>query len=334
VVIGSPEGPPLSRHRSAHGRRALPYPLLSAVAAVAGSGGAHRSSTSSLPSKLVATAVAGSAVAAVGQQLLVHAAPVAADGVTALRTTVGDWFGPAAAPVATTPTPVAAAVALPEPSVVRADTLVKAADMQAAAAAKAADDARVAEQARAAEQAKAADEAKKAQDAANARKAPAAAPAAPKPVAKAPAKTAPKPAAAAAPAAANAVGAHAAEVVAGRLSSGFGQRGGEFHQGQDIAAPIGTPIHAPLAGTVIDAGPASGFGLWVRIRHADGTITTYGHVNKFFVKVGQKVAAGEVIAEVGNRGRSTGPHLHFEVTTPAGRKINPLPWLNGLGIRP
>jgi murein DD-endopeptidase MepM/ murein hydrolase activator NlpD len=122
--------------------------------------------------------------------------------------------------------------------------------------------------------------------------------------------------------------------VAGRLSSPFGQRGGRMHQGQDIAAPIGTPIHAPLAGTVIDAGPASGFGQWVRVRHNDGTVTTYGHVNKFFVKVGQKVAAGEVIAEVGNRGHSTGPHLHMEVTSPAGRKINPIGWLNSVGVRP
>jgi murein DD-endopeptidase MepM/ murein hydrolase activator NlpD len=70
----------------------------------------------------------------------------------------------------------------------------------------------------------------------------------------------------------------------------------------------------------------------VRVRHADGTVTTYGHVNKFFVKVGQKVAAGEVIAEVGNRGDSSGPHLHIEVTTPAGRKIDPRGWLNGIGV--
>ncbi len=106
-------------------------------------------------------------------------------------------------------------------------------------------------------------------------------------------------------------------------TSGFGARCGPAHQGLDIAAPIGTPIRAPLAGTVIDSGPASGFGLWVRVRHADGTITTYGHINRSFVRVGQQVAAGEVIAEVGNRGQSTGPHLHIEVTTPSGNEDQP-----------
>jgi murein DD-endopeptidase MepM/ murein hydrolase activator NlpD len=84
---------------------------------------------------------------------------------------------------------------------------------------------------------------------------------------------------------------------------------------------------------VIDSGPATGFGMWVRLRHADGTVTVYGHINRSFVKVGDEVAAGEVIAEVGNRGRSTGPHLHIEVVTPSGQKINPRPWLDDHGIR-
>jgi murein DD-endopeptidase MepM/ murein hydrolase activator NlpD len=122
------------------------------------------------------------------------------------------------------------------------------------------------------------------------------------------------------------------QMVTGRVTSGFGGRWGSFHQGLDIAAPIGTPIHVPLAGTVIDSGPASGFGLWVRVRHDDGTVTTYGHINRSLVKKGQKVAAGEEIAEVGNRGHSTGPHLHIEVTTPGGEKINPRPWLDQHGI--
>jgi murein DD-endopeptidase MepM/ murein hydrolase activator NlpD len=122
------------------------------------------------------------------------------------------------------------------------------------------------------------------------------------------------------------------QMVAGRVSSGFGIRGGAPHQGLDIAAPIGTPIHVPLAGTVVSSGPASGFGLWVRVQHADGTITTYGHINRSLVSVGQKVEAGQQIAEVGNRGQSTGPHLHIEVTTPAGTKINPKPWLDEQGI--
>ncbi len=66
-------------------------------------------------------------------------------------------------------------------------------------------------------------------------------------------------------------------------------------------------------GEVIDSGPASGFGMWVRLKHADGTITVYGHINTSTVTVGQKVMAGDQIATVGNRGFSTGPHLHFEV---------------------
>jgi murein DD-endopeptidase MepM/ murein hydrolase activator NlpD len=123
------------------------------------------------------------------------------------------------------------------------------------------------------------------------------------------------------------------QVIVGRVSSGFGARGGTPHMGMDIAAPIGTPIHAPLAGTVINSGPASGFGLWVRVQHADGTITVYGHINRSLVSVGQQVQAGQQIAEVGNRGESTGPHLHIEVITPGGTKINPQPWLDQHGFR-
>jgi murein DD-endopeptidase MepM/ murein hydrolase activator NlpD len=122
------------------------------------------------------------------------------------------------------------------------------------------------------------------------------------------------------------------QMVTGRVSSGFGTRWGHSHNGIDIAAPIGTPIRAPLAGEVVASGPASGFGLWVRVRHDDGTVTTYGHVNRSLVTVGEKVTAGEEIAEVGNRGHSTGPHLHMEVRTPAGTVVNPRPWLDGHGI--
>jgi murein DD-endopeptidase MepM/ murein hydrolase activator NlpD len=122
------------------------------------------------------------------------------------------------------------------------------------------------------------------------------------------------------------------QMVTGRVSSGFGGRWGRTHNGIDIAAPIGTPIRAPLAGEVIASGPASGFGQWVRVRHDDGTVTTYGHVNRSLVRVGEQVTAGEEIAEVGNRGRSTGPHLHMEVQTPGGRAVNPRPWLDGHGI--
>jgi murein DD-endopeptidase MepM/ murein hydrolase activator NlpD len=121
-------------------------------------------------------------------------------------------------------------------------------------------------------------------------------------------------------------------IISGRVTSGFGRRNGGMHWGLDLAAPIGTPIHVPLGGTVISAGPAKGFGRWVRIRHADGTVTVYGHVNRALVTVGERVRAGAVIAEVGNRGQSTGPHLHIEVVRADGRKVDPRRWLDARGI--
>lgn len=120
--------------------------------------------------------------------------------------------------------------------------------------------------------------------------------------------------------------------VAGVLTSSFGSRWGTQHGGLDIAAPIGTPIHAAADGTVSDAGPASGFGLWVKVRHDDGTETVYGHVDGYSVQTGQRVAAGEQIATVGNRGQSTGPHLHFEVHEPTGVKVDPAQWLATRGV--
>ncbi|MCS7479537.1 M23 family metallopeptidase [Umezawaea endophytica] len=118
----------------------------------------------------------------------------------------------------------------------------------------------------------------------------------------------------------------------GSFTSGFGYRDGAMHYGLDIAAPIGTPIYAAADGVVIEAGPASGFGLWVKVEHADGTVTVYGHMYRFNVRKGQQVLAGEQIAEVGNNGVSFGAHLHFEVWNAAGVKTNPLPWLNEAGI--
>jgi murein DD-endopeptidase MepM/ murein hydrolase activator NlpD len=119
---------------------------------------------------------------------------------------------------------------------------------------------------------------------------------------------------------------------AGVFSSGFGSRWGTSHLGIDIANAIGTPIVSVADGTVIEAGPASGFGLWVRVQLDDGTIHVYGHVDTYSVRAGQRVQAGEQIARMGNRGFSTGPHLHFEVWEPGGHKINPLPWLNARGV--
>ncbi|MFX0576071.1 M23 family metallopeptidase [Nocardia nepalensis] len=118
----------------------------------------------------------------------------------------------------------------------------------------------------------------------------------------------------------------------GTFTSGFGQRWGVLHGGVDVAAPIGTPIYAVEDGTVIDAGPAEGFGMWVRVRGDDGTITVYGHINTALVSVGQHVLAGDEIATVGNRGESTGPHCHFEVWLNGTDRTDPLPWLATRGI--
>jgi murein DD-endopeptidase MepM/ murein hydrolase activator NlpD len=118
----------------------------------------------------------------------------------------------------------------------------------------------------------------------------------------------------------------------GVFTSGYGARWGTFHWGIDLANAIGTPIVAAADGVVVESGPASGFGLWVRIRHADGMITVYGHINRSLVVQGQRVRAGQEIAEMGNRGNSTGPHLHFEVWNAAGQKINPIIWLHQYGI--
>ncbi|WP_454198459.1 M23 family metallopeptidase [Nocardia sp. Marseille-Q1738] len=120
--------------------------------------------------------------------------------------------------------------------------------------------------------------------------------------------------------------------VAGAISSGFGSRWGAMHYGVDFADALGAPIHSVSNGTVIEAGPASGFGLWVRVLQDDGTTAVYGHVNEMFVHEGQRVNAGDVIATVGNRGQSTGPHLHLEIWDQVGTKIDPLPYLAAKGV--
>lgn len=105
------------------------------------------------------------------------------------------------------------------------------------------------------------------------------------------------------------------------FTSGFGARWGEQHQGIDLAGPIGTPIYAAADGVVAQAGPASGFGQWVVLDHViDGQLfsTVYGHIDTYSVEAGQQVRAGQQIATIGDRGQSSGPHLHFE-TWPGGR---------------
>ncbi|WP_291478332.1 M23 family metallopeptidase [Corynebacterium sp.] len=118
----------------------------------------------------------------------------------------------------------------------------------------------------------------------------------------------------------------------GSYTSPFAMRWGTMHKGIDIANAMGTPIVAAMAGTVIDAGPASGFGNWVRIKHDDGTITVYGHMATIDVTVGQQVQAGQKIAGIGNEGFSTGPHVHFEVYPTEGNAVDPEPWLRERGV--
>jgi murein DD-endopeptidase MepM/ murein hydrolase activator NlpD len=107
--------------------------------------------------------------------------------------------------------------------------------------------------------------------------------------------------------------------VAGRITSSFGERldpfngEGAFHAGVDIAAPTGTPIYAPANGVVAKAGAASGYGHEVIIDHGGGISTLYGHLSSFAVVAGQIVKRGQVIGYVGSLGRSTGPHVHYEV---------------------
>ena len=120
--------------------------------------------------------------------------------------------------------------------------------------------------------------------------------------------------------------------VSGTLTSNYGARWGTTHYGLDIANTIGTPIVSVTDGEVIEAGPAQGFGLWVRIRQDDGTIGVYGHIDQALVTAGQRVKAGELIATVGNRGQSTGPHLHYEVWQPDGAKSDPTAWLSARGV--
>lgn len=114
----------------------------------------------------------------------------------------------------------------------------------------------------------------------------------------------------------------------GVLTSGFGPRWGRMHRGIDIAAPIGTPIYAAAAGVVTySQWNSGGFGNLVEIRHADGTLTLYAHNHRNLVRVGQYVEQGQQIAEMGSTGRSTGPHVHFEVHPQGRGAVNPMIFL-------
>jgi murein DD-endopeptidase MepM/ murein hydrolase activator NlpD len=116
-----------------------------------------------------------------------------------------------------------------------------------------------------------------------------------------------------------------------RLSSGFGMRRhpilgySRMHRGTDFAAPTGTPILAAGDGTIERAGPFSSFGNYVRIRHANGYETAYAHLSRFArgMRAGARVRQGQIIGYVGTTGRSTGPHLHYEVMR-RGQQVNPM----------
>ncbi|EHG21558.1 hypothetical protein HMPREF9334_00975 [Selenomonas infelix ATCC 43532] len=115
---------------------------------------------------------------------------------------------------------------------------------------------------------------------------------------------------------------------AGYVSSPYGLRfnGTEFHQGIDIAADMGAPIVATADGVVTAAGWNGGYGNMVDVDHGGGIVTRYGHASAVAVTVGQQVRRGEVIAYVGSTGRSTGPHVHYEVRVD-GQPVNPAGYL-------
>ncbi len=108
-----------------------------------------------------------------------------------------------------------------------------------------------------------------------------------------------------------------------RYTSGFGMRWGRMHKGTDFAAPVGTPIYSTADGVVTHAGWSSGYGRLIKIQHDFGIETRYAHLNAIRVEVGQRVSRGDRIGDMGNSGRSTGPHLHYEVRV-GGEAVNPM----------
>ncbi|KOG14283.1 MULTISPECIES: M23 family metallopeptidase [Streptomyces] len=126
------------------------------------------------------------------------------------------------------------------------------------------------------------------------------------------------------------------------LTASYNQGGAMWahkHSGQDFAVPVGTPVKAAGAGTVVKAGPNGGgdgpaYGNAIVVKHANGTYSQYAHLSKIKVHVGQKVGAGQQIALSGNTGNSSGPHLHFEIrTTPNyGSAVNPAAFLRAHGV--
>lgn len=110
----------------------------------------------------------------------------------------------------------------------------------------------------------------------------------------------------------------------GVFTSGYGWRWGRMHKGIDIANNTGTPIHAARKGVVTYSGWSGAYGYLVEIAHADGESTRYAHNSRLLVKKGQVVPRGMKISLMGSTGRSTGPHLHFEIRRNGGAAVNPL----------
>ena len=116
------------------------------------------------------------------------------------------------------------------------------------------------------------------------------------------------------------------------ISSGFGYRAdpftgaGAFHAGLDFKGPYGAPIHAAAKGVVSFAGVRSGYGNCLEIDHGNGLLTRYAHMSAYRAQIGQAVKPGDIIGAIGSSGRSTGPHLHFEVRIDD-HAVNPRPFL-------
>ncbi|KZR89148.1 M23 family metallopeptidase [Synechococcus sp. MIT S9508] len=118
----------------------------------------------------------------------------------------------------------------------------------------------------------------------------------------------------------------------GVFTSGFGPRWSRHHSGIDIANHVGTSIFASRRGEVVFVDYLGAYGLMVEIKHPDGYRTRYAHCNEALVRVGETVSRGDLIAKMGNTGRSTGPHLHFEIRSPENIALNPASFLEGILI--
>jgi murein DD-endopeptidase MepM/ murein hydrolase activator NlpD len=118
--------------------------------------------------------------------------------------------------------------------------------------------------------------------------------------------------------------------VVGPVTSPFGQRPRDFHEGIDFGVPQGTTVHAARAGKVIAAGASGGYGLKVDLDHGQGVVTRYAHMSRIDVHVGDSVAAGGALGLSGSTGESTGPHVHFEIRI-NGKAVDPAPYLAGTG---